>query len=73
MLDDITPKGKQREEYALPPTGHYVVFGTAGSGKNTMTLLRAELLAQIPEKPNVLVVTFNGALRKGLFRPRLER
>ncbi len=62
MLENITPKGKQNEVYALPPTGQYVVLGTAGSGKTTMALLRAELLAQLPDKPKVLVVTFNGAL-----------
>lgn len=62
MLDNITPKGKQREVLALPPTGHYVVLGTAGSGKTTMALLRAELLASLSDKPSVLVVTFNVAL-----------
>jgi len=62
MLDKITPDGKQREVLALPPTGHTVVLGTAGSGKTTMALLRAIGISNYPEKPNVLLVTFNRAL-----------
>ena len=62
MLGKITPDGKQREVLALPPAGHTVVLGTAGSGKTTMALLRAIGLANYPEKPNVLLVTFNRAL-----------
>lgn len=62
MLGNITPDGKQREVLALPPTGHSVVLGTAGSGKTTMALLRAIGIANYPEKPNVLLVTFNRAL-----------
>ncbi len=62
MLGTIKPEGKQREVLALPATGHTVVLGTAGSGKTTMALLRAIGLANLPSRPNVLVVTFNGAL-----------
>jgi superfamily I DNA/RNA helicase len=62
MLGTIKPEGKQKEVLALPATGHTVVLGTAGSGKTTMALLRAIGLANLPSRPNVLVVTFNGAL-----------
>lgn len=62
MLGDIDPKGKQKEVLALDATGHIVVLGTAGSGKTTMALLRAIGLANLPMRPNVLVVTFNKAL-----------
>lgn len=62
MLGKITPDGKQREVLALPPVGHTVVLGTAGSGKTTMALLRAIGVANYPERPNVLLVTFNRAL-----------
>lgn len=62
MLKRINPDGKQNEVLALPPYGHTVVLGTAGSGKTTMALLRAIGLSKLPNRPNVLVVTFNGAL-----------
>lgn len=62
MLGKIKPEGKQKEVLALPATGHIVVLGTAGSGKTTMALFRAIGLANLPSRPNVLVVTFNGAL-----------
>jgi len=62
MLASIKPEGKQKEVLALPATGHTVVLGTAGSGKTTMALFRAIGLANLPSRPNVLVVTFNGAL-----------
>lgn len=58
----ITPKGKQEEVMALPAKGHIIVLGTAGSGKTTIALLRAQHLANIPESGRVLLVTFNGAL-----------
>ena len=58
----ITPNGKQKEVLALPSTGHTVVLGTAGSGKTTIALLRAYHLSALPEKKQVLLVTFNGAL-----------
>lgn len=59
---DITLQGKQVEVMALPPTGHTVVLGTAGSGKTTVALQRARFLANLPGSPNVLLVTFNNAL-----------
>jgi superfamily I DNA/RNA helicase len=62
MLGTIKPEGKQKEVLALPATGHTVVLGTAGSGKTTMALFRAIGLANLPSRPNVLIVTFNGAL-----------
>lgn len=58
----ITPEGKQKSVMAIPTNGHYIVLGTAGSGKTTMALLRAEYLSNIPNDGKVLVVTFNGAL-----------
>ena len=58
----ITPRGKQEEVMALPTNGHIVVLGTAGSGKTTIALLRAQHLANIPNGGKVLLVTFNGAL-----------
>lgn len=64
MLNNIVPKGKQREVLALPAKGHVVVLGTAGSGKTTIALLRAHLLASLPGNDKVLLVTFNGALVK---------
>ena len=62
MLGNVNPDGKQNEVLALPARGHIVVLGTAGSGKTTMALLRAVGLSNLPSSPNVLVVTFNGAL-----------
>ena len=58
----IQPKGKQAEVLALPNEGHYVVLGTAGSGKTTIALLRAINLANLPGNNKVLLVTFNRAL-----------
>lgn len=66
MLDQnrIMLQGKQEEVMALPAKGHIVVLGTAGSGKTTMALQRAHLLANIPNGGQVLLVTFNRALVK---------
>lgn len=58
----ITPIGKQKEVMALPAKGHIVVLGTAGSGKTTIALLRAQYLSNIPNGGRVLLVTFNRAL-----------
>lgn len=63
-MQGITPIGKQQEVMALPASGHIVVLGTAGSGKTTIALLRAQHLANVPNHGNVLLVTFNGALVK---------
>jgi superfamily I DNA/RNA helicase len=58
------PVGAQREVVALDPLGHYVVLGTAGSGKTTMAIHRAAFLANdIAEHVGTtLLVTFNRAL-----------
>ena len=39
------PVGRQREVLYLPPTGHTVVLGTAGSGKTTLAILRSLYLS----------------------------
>ncbi len=69
-----TPKGKQKEVLAVPAEGHTVVLGTAGSGKTTMAIHRAALLAN-PLTSNagkVLLVTYNRTLVAYLsyWRPR---
>lgn len=58
------PIGLQSEVLYLPEKGHYVVLGTAGSGKTTLAILRAAYLAKIDCGPGekVLLVTFNKAL-----------
>lgn len=58
----IQPKGKQVEVLGISNRGHYVVLGTAGSGKTTIALLRAINLANLPGNDKVLLVTFNRAL-----------
>lgn len=58
------PKGRQSDVIYLPGVGHQVVLGTAGTGKTTMAMLRAEHLAA-PETRNsgrVLLVTYNNTL-----------
>ena len=58
------PVGRQREVLYLPPAGHTVVLGTAGSGKTTLAILRSIYLSD----PNTnhggktLLVTFNRCL-----------
>ena len=47
---------------ALPPKGHIVILGTAGSGKTTIALLRAEYLSKFDKNNMTLLVTFNKAL-----------
>ncbi|MBN2391967.1 MAG: ATP-dependent helicase [Anaerolineae bacterium] len=58
------PVGRQKEVLYLPAQGHTVVLGTAGSGKTTLAILRAEYLAKTftPPGRKVLLVTFNRAL-----------
>ncbi|HSQ88387.1 3'-5' exonuclease [Romboutsia sp.] len=58
------PEGLQREVLALPSKGHYVVLGSAGSGKTTLAILRAKYLADVEceEGERVLIVTFNKSL-----------
>jgi len=59
-----TPIGRQRDVLYLPTNGHFVVLGTAGSGKTTLAILRAAYLGN-PKTSNsgrALLVTFNRAL-----------
>lgn len=58
-----TPEGKQKEVLTLPEQGHFVVLGTAGSGKTTLAIHRSAYLAKLtdPDK-RVLLVTFNKSL-----------
>lgn len=69
MPDDQTnplprPVGRQREVLYLPPAGHQVVLGTAGSGKTTLAILRSLFLADPDTEHNgpTLLVTFNKCL-----------
>lgn len=59
-----TPIGRQREVLALPPSGHIVVLGTAGSGKTTLAIHRAAFLADsdTDHGGRTLLVTFNKCL-----------
>jgi len=58
------PIGRQRDVLYLPPSGHCVVLGTAGSGKTTLAILRSAFLAHRETKGGgpTLLVTFNRAL-----------
>ena len=58
------PVGVQREVVALDPFGHYVVLGTAGSGKTTMAIHREDFLDNqiAAHAGTTLLVTFNRAL-----------
>ena len=58
------PVGRQRDVLYLPSQGHFVVLGTAGSGKTTLAILRSAYLGN-PNTDNngrTLLVTFNRAL-----------
>lgn len=58
------PIGRQKDVLYLPSQGHFVVLGTAGSGKTTLAILRAAYLGD-PNTDNngrTLLVTFNRAL-----------
>lgn len=58
------PISRQKEVLTLPAQGHFVVLGTAGSGKTTLAILRAAYLAH-PKTDHfgkTLLVTFNRAL-----------
>jgi superfamily I DNA/RNA helicase len=58
------PIGRQKDVLYLPSQGHFVVLGTAGSGKTTLAILRAAYLGN-PNTDNsgrTLLVTFNRAL-----------
>lgn len=58
------PRGRQVDVLYLPPTGHSVVLGTAGSGKTLMAVLRARHLADptTDHGGRTLLVTYNNAL-----------
>lgn len=56
-----SPIGLQKEVVALPDQGHFIVLGTAGSGKTTMAIYRARFLAHL-HTGRVLFVTFNKTL-----------
>lgn len=58
------PMGLQVDVLYLPEIGHYVVLGTAGSGKTTLAILRAAYLARkdCEDNERVMLVTFNKAL-----------
>jgi superfamily I DNA/RNA helicase len=59
-----TPIGRQRDVLYLPAKGHFVVLGTAGSGKTTLAILRSAFLGN-PNTGNngkTLLATFNRAL-----------
>jgi superfamily I DNA/RNA helicase len=58
------PVGRQREVVALPPHGHFVVLGTAGSGKTTMSVHRSAHLGdpRTDHAGPTLLLTFNRAL-----------
>jgi superfamily I DNA/RNA helicase len=59
-----TPIGRQRDVLYLPADGHFVVLGTAGSGKTTLAILRSAFLSHRNTKGGgpTLLVTFNRAL-----------
>ncbi len=59
-----TPVGRQLEVLHLPARGHFVVLGTAGSGKTTLAILRAAYLADpaTDHAGKTLLLTFNKAL-----------
>lgn len=58
------PIGRQKDVLYLPSQGHFVVLGTAGSGKTTLAILRAAYLGNPNTDSNgrTLLVTFNRAL-----------
>lgn len=58
------PRGNQHKVIFLSADQHHVVLGTAGTGKSTMAMLRADRLARTttPNHGPVLVVTYNNTL-----------
>ena len=58
------PIGRQKEVLYLPAKGHYVVLGTAGSGKTTLAILRAAYLSDPTTEHHgrTLLVTFTKSL-----------
>ncbi|WP_343244268.1 3'-5' exonuclease [Streptomyces sp. SID14446] len=60
--------GRQPHVAYLPPRGHQVVLGTAGTGKTVMAMLRALYLSDpgVEGSGRTLLVTYNNALVKYL-------
>lgn len=58
------PIGRQKEVLYLPARGHFVVLGTAGSGKTTLAILRSLHLSDpsTSHGGRTLLVTFNRCL-----------
>ena len=66
------PEGDQVKVLCLSEKGHFVVLGTAGSGKTTLAIHRAAYLAKRTKTNHkVLLVTFNksfnGSISQFLF------
>lgn len=59
-----TPVGQQCDVLSFPAEGHFVVLGTAGSGKTTLAILRASMLSRgyCIDEEKTLLLTFNKAL-----------
>lgn len=58
------PVGRQLQVVTMPAAGHFVVLGTAGSGKTTMSVHRAAHLSnpKVAEHGRTLLLTYNRAL-----------
>jgi superfamily I DNA/RNA helicase len=56
------PIGNQKDVLAFPSKGHFVVLGTAGSGKTTLAILRSAMLSRGENRGRTLLLTFNKAL-----------
>lgn len=58
------PVRRQREVLYMPPIGHSVVLGAAGSGKTTLALYRAAYLSEqsMPHSGKTLLLTYNKLL-----------
>jgi superfamily I DNA/RNA helicase len=63
-MTPLKPRGRQGYVVNLPGDGHQVVLGSAGTGKSTMAMLRADHLAASTTRNSgrVLLVTYNRAL-----------
>ncbi len=54
---------KQKEVLGLPKRGHFIILGTAGSGKTTLAIYRALYLSKdVDENQKVLLLTYNKSL-----------
>lgn len=61
-LNQIVLEPRQSQVQAIRTTGNYVVLGTAGSGKTTIALARAQLLSNLSGRPKILIATYNKSL-----------